>query len=912
MSELRNKRVQVIRTYIDPTAPSIPVYDYDEIYPVTTYDAVRKTTDEYSTTLTAELEAIYRLISEKQEKVFGGTNGTLMTWTTSAGVIGETEIVRTIASEPSDRSYKKVVSERAAGAALDLKVGYTDFNSHVRDGDIHITAAERSRWNEMTPISAFREHSGDSDIHITAEERTEWNAKASQSDFDSHLANKNNPHSVTAHQIGAYTRSEIDELFANIRETFFNYRNIQYDDRRNIATLEEYDPEAWNPNYVLAYGDALPEPSNTALTYFALRPLTDYSLNETQDCTIWMKKPGLAWQNVGLVSMEAGDMVIRYPDTTMCVWLQGRFVSIYTGSSAVASGSTGSSGLIWKPVVREIDGVRYLSFVLSAETEAPDLIDISGTPGYTPIKGVDYFDGASGLGVPSGGAVNDIMIKSTSKDYDVEWISFENFITQYVANGGTLPAANARWDSITGRPMVYQATGHDNTALMSQDAITNEIESITARINQIISTINSSSGIAGLTEIINNHILNHNNPHDITAVAIGAVSTDEFMNHSLNKNNPHNVTAAQIGLGNVDNTRDIDKPISTQVQDALTNIRSDISNINDALNGDQVLSNVRWNSSNCTLTFMFRDESEMDVEIPLIDIFRTFEYDEVNSELLVVLPDGSEHRISIRSLITNYRGSDSSNIRLTVSKGIIHAEILPNSVDGSMIQESVELRGAPTAPTQSIYDKSNKLATTKWVKDATVDNLESTEQQLPLSANMGRILNTTKASRADVLQMIADSPMLNVIDNLGAEDSYAALSANMGFVLNATKAPWVHTSPSGSTYGRATVNLFGHARASDVDPLMDGNVFIGTDNGYYARADHRHPSDINKAPVHWPDPETGIASFTGEPKSTLPPDGDESDRIATTLWVARNPCVTPLTSDEIRTVVYTAWDVANR
>ena len=39
--------------------------------------------------------------------------------------------------------------------------------------------------------------------------------------------------------------------------------------------------------------------------------------------------------------------------------------------------------------------------------------------------------------------------------------------------------------------------------------------------------------------------------------------------HIANCLNPHNVTKAQVGLGNVDNTRDVDKPISTAVQKAL-------------------------------------------------------------------------------------------------------------------------------------------------------------------------------------------------------------------------------------------------------------------------------------------------------------------------------------------------------
>ncbi len=37
--------------------------------------------------------------------------------------------------------------------------------------------------------------------------------------------------------------------------------------------------------------------------------------------------------------------------------------------------------------------------------------------------------------------------------------------------------------------------------------------------------------------------------------------------HSANTNNPHGVTKAQVGLGNVNNTADIDKPVSTDTQD---------------------------------------------------------------------------------------------------------------------------------------------------------------------------------------------------------------------------------------------------------------------------------------------------------------------------------------------------------
>ena len=50
-------------------------------------------------------------------------------------------------------------------------------------------------------------------------------------------------------------------------------------------------------------------------------------------------------------------------------------------------------------------------------------------------------------------------------------------------------------------------------------------------------------------------------------------------NHIANKNNPHDVTKAQVGLGNVDNTSDLDKPVSTATQTALNSKQDTISDL---------------------------------------------------------------------------------------------------------------------------------------------------------------------------------------------------------------------------------------------------------------------------------------------------------------------------------------------
>ena len=88
-----------------------------------------------------------------------------------------------------------------------------------------------------------------------------------------------------------------------------------------------------------------------------------------------------------------------------------------------------------------------------------------------------------------------------------------------------------------------------------------------------------------------------NEDGSVTISASGDVSSEDTVardtidNHKLDKNNPHNVTAEQVGLGNVDNTADLDKPISTAVQTALddkanskhTHNKSDITDFPNSL-----------------------------------------------------------------------------------------------------------------------------------------------------------------------------------------------------------------------------------------------------------------------------------------------------------------------------------------
>lgn len=92
-------------------------------------------------------------------------------------------------------------------------------------------------------------------------------------------------------------------------------------------------------------------------------------------------------------------------------------------------------------------------------------------------------------------------------------------------------------------------------------------------------------------DVLRAHIENKSNPHEVTKAQVGLGNVDNTSDadkpistaqqeaftagaaaltaHTSNKNNPHEVTKAQVGLGNVDNTSDANKPVSTAQQAAL-------------------------------------------------------------------------------------------------------------------------------------------------------------------------------------------------------------------------------------------------------------------------------------------------------------------------------------------------------
>lgn len=118
-----------------------------------------------------------------------------------------------------------------------------------------------------------------------------------------------------------------------------------------------------------------------------------------------------------------------------------------------------------------------------------------------------------------------------------------------------------------------------------------------------------------VTDALAAHKADTSNPHSVTKIQVGLSNVDNtsdankpvsnaqataiadaksagttaqtsIANHIADKANPHSVTKAQVGLGNVDNTSDLNKPVSTATQSAINTKATEITeSVNTLLSG---------------------------------------------------------------------------------------------------------------------------------------------------------------------------------------------------------------------------------------------------------------------------------------------------------------------------------------
>ena len=145
----------------------------------------------------------------------------------------------------------------------------------------------------------------------------------------------------------------------------------------------------------------------------------------------------------------------------------------------------------------------------------------------------------------------------------------------------------------------------DDVQVNGQSIVENKVANIivdTELNEQSLNPIANSLFATRITAIgstLSAHITNKTNPHNVTAAQLGLGNVDNtsdmdkpvstaqgaaigsveytLVHHEENTDNPHNVTKSQVGLGNVDNTSDADKPVSSQQAVAINAVEDQIT-----------------------------------------------------------------------------------------------------------------------------------------------------------------------------------------------------------------------------------------------------------------------------------------------------------------------------------------------
>ena len=130
--------------------------------------------------------------------------------------------------------------------------------------------------------------------------------------------------------------------------------------------------------------------------------------------------------------------------------------------------------------------------------------------------------------------------------------------------GDWIVATNGAWRKVDNTDAVISVNGKIGKVVLTSEDITHNDTTVSKAIDNEIIRAKESELL--ITSSLNNEIAR--------AEAKEEEIKNVLVDHIKDNNNPHNITKEQIGLGEVDNTSDINKPISNAVQLAL-NLKAD-------------------------------------------------------------------------------------------------------------------------------------------------------------------------------------------------------------------------------------------------------------------------------------------------------------------------------------------------
>lgn len=174
--------------------------------------------------------------------------------------------------------------------------------------------------------------------------------------------------------------------------------------------------------------------------------------------------------------------------------------------------------------------------------------------------------------------LNEVAITNTSgtlsKSVTTHSVLTENMVINSLnSDKTTLPLSAAQGKVLNSKIDSINVSADITNAINALDA-----SGQSAETGEVISSVSQENGVVSVSKktLISDDIpeLPQSKITGLDTALAAKADVSALTEHTSNTSNPHSVTKEQIGLGNVNNTSDEDKPVSTAVQEAL-NLKQD-------------------------------------------------------------------------------------------------------------------------------------------------------------------------------------------------------------------------------------------------------------------------------------------------------------------------------------------------
>lgn len=287
-----------------------------------------------------------------------------------------------------------------------------------------------------------------------------------------------------------------------------------------------------------------------------------------------------------------------------------------------------------------------------------------------------------------------------------------------------------------------------------------------------------------------------------TSLSKKATKTD-LESHTGNQSNPHKVTKTQVGLGNVDNTSDANKPVSTAQQEALNNLKTELS---ESIVSESKEWTVADNDGNIVLT--------VDAD--------GLETTTITAKSVVV--NGADIESVLDNIDSNIANIKNGNV--TVAKAT-HADSADIATEANHAS-SADTATSATSATKATQDGNGKVIADTYETKADANTKLNEAKSYADSVGSGKANTSHNHVISDItnlqsaLDEKANSTHSHTITASASDDDVIVLTGTNGTNKVAYSASHANSGVTAGTYKSVTVDVKGHVTGGSNPTTLSG------------------------------------------------------------------------------------------